>query len=341
MGELHPRHQRWEPAPGRCSRTKQAGLRGLPRDFLVERIAEALGTLTSPLAPNLPHKDHGYDTGCPVCCGSVGAIASAVVDTLAALTGALPAPSSAPQAEADEWNRRHPVGTTVTYRPGGHADEEFISRTRTPAWVAGGHAVVSVYGHPGGLPLAYVSPLPNATPITPGELQQISERAQAAGDEDALRLIEAYTEAAGRIQMLHERLDEMTALRDNAVRHAYRFDAKLGIDLEGGIGDAVAELPWEWDESGGVPDELVEAAASAVRPYIARLEEQVARLRLAWDSARRGRRELRAQIAVLRADCEQTTWGEGETAAEQGPLRAESAEMNDAACAPRGVSHDD
>lgn len=56
-----------------------------------------------------------------------------------------------------EWNQRHPIGIEViVMRDHG---EEFRSRTRSAAWVVGGHtAVVSVDGIAGGYLLNRVRP---------------------------------------------------------------------------------------------------------------------------------------------------------------------------------------
>lgn len=59
---------------------------------------------------------------------------------------------------ADDWNARHPVGTPVTYWPGGRDHPGRDSYTRSPAWVVGNRvAVVSVDGYPGGIALTHVT----------------------------------------------------------------------------------------------------------------------------------------------------------------------------------------
>lgn len=58
---------------------------------------------------------------------------------------------------AARWNSDHPVGTPVLYWPGVLKGPGRASRTRTPAWVIGGHsAVVSVDGYSGGIALTHV-----------------------------------------------------------------------------------------------------------------------------------------------------------------------------------------
>ena len=62
-----------------------------------------------------------------------------------------------PAADAAAWNERHPVGTPVLFWPMMRAEAGRPSRTRTPAWVIGGHsAVVMVEGYAGGISLTHV-----------------------------------------------------------------------------------------------------------------------------------------------------------------------------------------
>lgn len=64
------------------------------------------------------------------------------------------------QAEADDWNARHPVGTPVLFWPGVREGEGRESKTRSEAWALGcGVAVVAVEGHSGGIALDHVEPL--------------------------------------------------------------------------------------------------------------------------------------------------------------------------------------
>jgi hypothetical protein len=61
---------------------------------------------------------------------------------------------------AEDFNRRHPVGTPVTYWPGDRQGPGQTSRTRTPAWtLAHGAAVVSVEDYSGGISLTHVEPI--------------------------------------------------------------------------------------------------------------------------------------------------------------------------------------
>lgn len=54
------------------------------------------------------------------------------------------------------WNRHHPVGTPVTYWPGVREGAGRTSKTRSPAWVVCGNAVVSVDGYAGGIALTHM-----------------------------------------------------------------------------------------------------------------------------------------------------------------------------------------
>jgi hypothetical protein len=57
------------------------------------------------------------------------------------------------------WNDHHPVGTPVYYRPiAGEADER-PTKTRSEAWLLGGHtAVVMVDGIAGGVAVSHCRP---------------------------------------------------------------------------------------------------------------------------------------------------------------------------------------
>ena len=65
-------------------------------------------------------------------------------------------PAEDATAVAESWNALHQVGTPVRYWPGFRQGEGQISKTRTPAWVVCGIAVVSVDGHPGGIALTHI-----------------------------------------------------------------------------------------------------------------------------------------------------------------------------------------
>lgn len=61
---------------------------------------------------------------------------------------------------AAKWNTDHPIGTPVLYWPGTLEGPGRPSKTRTPAWVVGGHsAVVAVDGYTGGIALTHVTVL--------------------------------------------------------------------------------------------------------------------------------------------------------------------------------------
>lgn len=60
-------------------------------------------------------------------------------------------------ADVERWNAAHPVSTPVTAYPVTRDDEALSTRTRSVAWVLGGHtAVVKVDGYAGGIALTHV-----------------------------------------------------------------------------------------------------------------------------------------------------------------------------------------
>lgn len=62
--------------------------------------------------------------------------------------------------QAELWNEQFPPGTPVHYWPGIRVGAGRASKTRTDAWVMGGHtAVVAVEGFSGGIALAHVQPV--------------------------------------------------------------------------------------------------------------------------------------------------------------------------------------
>lgn len=69
--------------------------------------------------------------------------------------------TTTPDREVAEWNATVPVGAAVRYWPGWRQGEGIRSRTRSQAWVLGGHcAVVMVEGAAGGIALTHVQPVP-------------------------------------------------------------------------------------------------------------------------------------------------------------------------------------
>jgi len=78
------------------------------------------------------------------------------------------------QRQADEFNRRYPVGTPVVAYPltrpednNPHFFKQLETVTRTPAWILGhGDPVVSVEGYAGGICLTHVDIAPRTnTPV--------------------------------------------------------------------------------------------------------------------------------------------------------------------------------
>jgi len=57
---------------------------------------------------------------------------------------------------ADEFNAAHPIGTPVVAFPGTREGRGALTRTRTPAWTIGKHAVVSVEAYAGGIALTHI-----------------------------------------------------------------------------------------------------------------------------------------------------------------------------------------
>jgi hypothetical protein len=65
-------------------------------------------------------------------------------------------PAEDAAAAVESWNALHQVGTPVCYWPGFRTGPGTASKTRTPAWVVCGNAVVSVNGYPGGIALTHI-----------------------------------------------------------------------------------------------------------------------------------------------------------------------------------------
>ena len=60
---------------------------------------------------------------------------------------------------AQEFNRRIPIGTSVLYFPSSNSSEFIAATTRTEAWELGsGQAVVSITGKSGGVSIAHIVP---------------------------------------------------------------------------------------------------------------------------------------------------------------------------------------
>ncbi|MGW4406554.1 hypothetical protein ACWEJ6_21170 [Nonomuraea sp. NPDC004702] len=65
-----------------------------------------------------------------------------------------------PDQEVADWNTRRPVGTPVRYWPIKGEDDSLTTRTRSQAWMLGGHTpVVMVEGVAGGVALGHVAPV--------------------------------------------------------------------------------------------------------------------------------------------------------------------------------------
>ncbi|MFI9845173.1 hypothetical protein ACIHFD_49700 [Nonomuraea sp. NPDC051941] len=71
--------------------------------------------------------------------------------------------TSTPDQTVADWNARRPVGTPVRYWPIMGEPESMVTRTRSPAWVLGGHTpVVMVDDVAGGVALSHVRLEPDA-----------------------------------------------------------------------------------------------------------------------------------------------------------------------------------
>lgn len=63
---------------------------------------------------------------------------------------------------AEKWNKNHPVGTPVAYRPILDDEKYILTKTRSEAWNLGsGAPVVKIEGRTGGVLLEAISLLPN------------------------------------------------------------------------------------------------------------------------------------------------------------------------------------
>lgn len=69
-----------------------------------------------------------------------------------------------PEKLVKDWNAKHPIGTTVTrYKLINPLREPTVTKTRSVAWVMGGHTpMVLVEDIAGGVPLSALVPDPNA-----------------------------------------------------------------------------------------------------------------------------------------------------------------------------------
>jgi hypothetical protein len=69
------------------------------------------------------------------------------------------------RAAVEQFNRHVPEGSPVLFWPGERVGEGRSSRTRSKAWIMGGHTpVVMVDGYAGGIALSHVCPLPPGSP---------------------------------------------------------------------------------------------------------------------------------------------------------------------------------
>ncbi|WP_300680721.1 hypothetical protein [Nocardioides sp.] len=66
--------------------------------------------------------------------------------------------------QVEQFNQIVPIGTPVLFWPGAREGEGRESKTRSEAWMLGGHTpAVMVEGYPGGIALSHVMGLPAET----------------------------------------------------------------------------------------------------------------------------------------------------------------------------------
>jgi hypothetical protein len=111
-------------------------------------------------------------------------------------------------AAAVAWNERYAVGCPVLAFPGSRDGRALNTRTRSAAWVMGGHsAVVMVEGYAGGIALSHVEPIPRspegpdeelreAESLTP--IQQAAKLSLTDGDLAHLRWCDPWFMPCGR-----------------------------------------------------------------------------------------------------------------------------------------------
>ncbi|MFD5491530.1 hypothetical protein ACFWH4_00975 [Streptomyces sp. NPDC127091] len=109
-----------------------------------------------------------------------------------------------------------------------------------------------------------------------GHLYEYSTRHDSEWDalagEDVPALLAELAAVRAERDQAQARLEEMTHLRDNALRALYRDDVEVDIDLEETIAAPFYGPGWDWDE--GALQPVVREAAAAVRPAFAKLTQQ-------------------------------------------------------------------
>lgn len=126
-------------------------------------------------------------------------------------------------------------------------------------------------------------------PLSNTDLDEIEARAAAlyeyatVTDEEGQAALHELTDTdvpalLAEIRRQRAALDEMTHLRDNALRALYRDDVDTDIDLEETIAAPFYGPGWDWDEHDLQP--VVREAANAVRPAFGKLTQERDRLRV-------------------------------------------------------------
>ncbi|MGW5477653.1 hypothetical protein [Streptomyces sp. NPDC004008] len=108
-----------------------------------------------------------------------------------------------------------------------------------------------------------------------GEVQA-SDQARLHAENEVRQLTRANLDAAERaqkeIKQLRAQLDEMTRLRDNALRALHRDDVETDIDLEETIAAPFYGPGWDWDEND--LQRVVRETAATVRPAFGKLTQE-------------------------------------------------------------------
>ncbi|MFF7022958.1 hypothetical protein ACFY97_18395 [Streptomyces klenkii] len=99
--------------------------------------------------------------------------------------------------EVEAWNAGHPIGTPVLAFPGAREDAPLKTRTRSKAWVLGGHTpVVKVDGHSGGIALTHVEDAEgggrDAKPLSPEFEAEVRARS-GSGVLPAIQALDLYS----------------------------------------------------------------------------------------------------------------------------------------------------
>lgn len=123
------------------------------------------------------------------------------------------------------------------------------------------------------------------------------------------RALDRAQSAEDEVERLRNALDEMTALRDNAVRAAEHADQSIDVDLDGLIGDGLASLGVEWDggENGAHPKWLETAVIDLVRPVVAHAVKRAETSEAAVERLK-ARHQPRPATQLIRCEGHSKSW---------------------------------